>query len=151
MHKNMRCTEKKIRKDRKDWWFHPFLWCLSGRKWNNLWDSGGPRRIWARQGPIDCGGHNLPPLVEIGLNVTQNLGKATALVALPAMAPLNDKIYWFIEMFNTWWFHQFQNFTNFLLFFSIFESIGNEIGPIIGCWRKFVKFWNWRMSWTTHT
>ena len=34
------------------------------------------------------GGHNLPPLVEIGLTVTQNLGKGRALEALVAVAPL---------------------------------------------------------------
>ena len=38
------------------------------------------------------GRHNLPPpLVEIKVNVTENLGKATALPALPLITPLTGK------------------------------------------------------------
>ena len=37
------------------------------------------------------GGHNLPPLVEIGLiNVSENLGKAAVLPALPLITPLSQ-------------------------------------------------------------
>ena len=33
-------------------------------------------------------GHNLPPLIEIGLTISENLGQAAALPSLPLITPL---------------------------------------------------------------